>query len=105
MSLFTPRQQRNNLTKFGGIWDKQDDPYNRTSWAAADRIAWYLAGKEIRYSYEMNMCVGYAAKKGWITQEQHELHLEEAEEIKGYTALSNVSYVATELKQKERVNA
>jgi hypothetical protein len=63
---------------FGPIWARCDIGYNRTSWAAADRIAHYLSGKEIpnRYDYveesrTMFGARGAAMRAGWIAASKH----------------------------------
>jgi hypothetical protein len=70
---------------FGGHWEDASDPYARTSWAAADRLAYSLDDK-FKYSEygmgdTMDGITGYAVKAGWVTQEQHNLHLDQAEKF------------------------
>jgi hypothetical protein len=69
---------------FGGIWQTSDTPYYRTSWAAADRIAYYLQHPAHDYSYKhdaMDDAVGASTQEGWITRKLHEQHLRDAIEI------------------------
>jgi hypothetical protein len=94
---------------FGGQWEESNDPYYRTSWAVADRIAWYLDGKwnfSDMYHDQMDACVGYAAKIGWISKSAHRTRVAWAKQIDGMM-LKDVHFASKLLAQdkKEREHA
>jgi hypothetical protein len=66
---------------FSAWWGQARHPYyQRTSWAVADRIAYWLDGNgPLSWSESLDKAPnGYAVKKGWITQELYEQHARES---------------------------
>jgi hypothetical protein len=67
---------------FGPDWGEAEAYYLSTSWAAADRIAYYLEYKSPPYNwYQSDVFVGCALKAGWITDAKHKANLRNAERV------------------------